>query len=292
MTAFDCSWPDESDLMRAGTIREARKVDGRLEDYVSLDQVLSEHQVDTVFHLGAQTQVGDALREPLATFEANVRGTYNLLEACRVHRDIVERVVIASSDKAYGAMDGTAYTEARPLLGRYPYDVSKSCTDLLAQSYWHSYELAVAIARCGNVFGGGDLNWDRIVPGTIKSLLAEERPVIRSDGLFTRDYIFVDDVVEAYKTLAEAIDRPEVRGNGFNFGPKAPHSVLEVIAELSVIMECTDLEPMILNQANGEIVHQHLDSEKAARVLGWHVGSTFTDGLRRTVDWYRAYLSI
>src|SRR5207249_3844304 len=187
-------------------------VNGALEDFPSVERAINLHDVDTVFHLGAQTLVGTALRYPLATLEANIRGTYHILEACRIHRALVQRIIVASTDKAYGEAYRLPYIEETPLAGRHPYDVSKSCTDLLAQCYHYTYDLPVAIARCGNIYGGGDLHWSRIVPGTIRSLLTGRRPVIRSDGTFVRDYIYIRDVVEAYLQLAEQLLRPDVRG--------------------------------------------------------------------------------
>ena len=184
-------WDPQTELVRSGDILRTNVVNGRLEDYDTLERAINEHEIDTVFHLGAQPIVTTALRNPLPTFEANIRGSYNLLEACRVHRSLVKRVVVASSDKAYGDAPSLPYTEDMPANGRHPYDVSKSCTDLLALSYAHTYDLPVTVARCGNIYGGGDLNWSRIVPGTIRSLWHGERPIIRSNGLFTRDYIYV-----------------------------------------------------------------------------------------------------
>src|SRR5205814_9718196 len=191
------------------------------EDYRGVERAVNEHEVDTVFHLGAQAIVGAALRNPLPTFEANIRGTYHVLEACRVHAGLVKSVVIASRDKAYGDTDKLPYTEEHPLVGRHPYDVSKSCTDLLATAYHTTYKTPVAIARCGNVYGGGDLYWSRIVPGTIRSYLRGERPVLRSDGTFVRDYIYVEDATAAYLSLAEQIGQPEVAGQGFNFSTES-----------------------------------------------------------------------
>jgi CDP-glucose 4,6-dehydratase len=252
---------------------------------------VSLHEVDTVFHLGAQTLVGTALRSPLLTFEANIRGTYHLLEACRRMQPLVRRVVVASSDKAYGEARELPYTEETPLLGRHPYDVSKSCTDLLAVAYASTYDLPVTIARCGNVYGGGDLNWSRIVPGTIRSLLRGERPLLRSDGSMTRDYIFVEDAVDAYLKLAEALDDPSVAGQAFNFAHGSPMSVLEIVDAIRTVMGATDLQPEILDTARSEIPHQHLDSSKARRQLGWEPGWQLHEGLGRTVEWYRSYLA-
>jgi CDP-glucose 4,6-dehydratase len=244
-----------------------------------------------VFHLGAQPIVQTALRNPLPTFEANIRGTYNLLEACRIHRTLVKQVVVASSDKAYGDGPSLPYTEDMPANGRHPYDVSKSCTDLLALSYAHTYGLPVTVARCGNIYGGGDLNWSRIVPGTIRSLASGQRPIIRSNGLFTRDYIFVEDVVDAYLALARRGDEPGVRGEAFNFSPESRVSVLEITDRLRRLMGREDLEPVILDEVKAEIRDQYLDSTKAATRLDWKARFDLETGLGETIGWYRAFLA-
>ncbi len=280
----------QSELVRSGTISRVSAVAGALEDYATQERAINEHEVDTVFHLGAQPIVSTALRNPLPTFDANIRGTWNVLEACRVHAGLVKRVVVASSDKAYGDVPVLPYTEEMPVNGRHPYDVSKSCTDLLAMTYAHTYGLPVVIARCGNIYGGGDLNWSRIVPGTIRSLLAGERPIIRSDGRFVRDYIYVEDVVEAYLALGVAAERAEVRGQAFNFSPETQVQVIEIVNALRRIMGRMDLEPVILDQVKAEIRDQFLDASKAARVLGWKSAFTLEDGLARTVAWYRRFL--
>ena len=285
-------WDPQSELIRSGTVQKATVVNGQLEDFQTLERAINEHDIDTVFHLGAQAIVGAAHRSPLATFESNIKGSYNLLEACRRNRHSVARVVVASTDKAYGTSENLPYREDHPLLGSHPYEVSKSCADLISQSYWETYGLRVAIARCGNIYGGGDLNWSRVVPGTIRSMLQGTPPIIRSDGHFTRDYIYVDDVVDAYKTLARGLDQhPHIRGEAFNFSPQAPLSVLEVVEQIRVQMNRTDLEAVILDQAEGEIRDQYLNSEKAERVLGWKPAYSFAQGLERTIPWYRGLLS-
>ncbi len=246
--------------------------------------------MDTVFHLGAQPIVATALRNPLPTFETNVRGSYNLLEACRIHKSLVKRVVVASSDKAYGDGPSLPYTEDMPAAGRHPYDVSKSCTDLIALSYAHTYDLPITVARCGNIYGGGDLNWSRIVPGTIRSLWNGERPIIRSNGLFTRDYIFVEDVVDGYLALAEGCERDGIRGEAFNFSPESQVSVLEITGAVQRAMKRPDLEPVILDQVRSEIKDQYLDSSKARQHLGWKAAYSLERGLELTAAWYRAFL--
>lgn len=281
----------QSELIRSGAYLQTTVVNGCLEDYSTVERALNEHEADTVFHLGAQTIVGTAFRNPLPTFEANLRGTYNLLEACRVHRSFVGRVVIASSDKAYGSSDVLPYTEEMPPLGKHPYDVSKSCTDLIAQSYYHTYDLPIVIARCGNIFGGGDLNWSRIVPGTIKSLHQGEAPILRSDGQFTRDYVYVKDVVNAYLMMAEGLSRPEVKGEAFNFGPAQPLTALHIVETICRLMGATEVKPVILNQAKAEIRDQYLSSAKAHGVFGWEPQYTLENALKETIRWYEAYLS-
>ena len=284
-------WDPQSELVRSGDILRTNVVNGCLEDYATLERAISQHDIDTVFHLGAQPIVGTALRSPLLTFESNIRGSYNLLEACRVHRSLVSRVVVASSDKAYGHAIRLPYTEDMPVQGRHPYDVSKSCTDLIAMSYADTYGLPVTVARCGNIFGGGDLNWSRIVPGTIRSYVNGQSPIIRSNGLFTRDYIYVEDVVSAYLTLAERTPDQGIRGQAFNFSPEKSYTVLEITKAIQQAMGATGLEPTILNQAQHEIVDQFLDSTKAATLLQWKAAFTLESGLRDTVAWYRAFLS-
>jgi CDP-glucose 4,6-dehydratase len=283
-------WDPQSELIRSGDVHRTNVVNGALEEYDALERAINDHEIDTVFHLGAQPIVSTALRNPLPTFEANIRGSYNLLEACRVHRALVQRVVVASSDKAYGDGPSLPYTEDMPVNGRHPYDVSKSCTDLLALSYGHTYELPVTVARCGNIYGGGDLNWSRIVPGTIRSLYHGERPIIRSNGLFTRDYIYVQDVVDAYLSLAERCTEDGVRAEAFNFSPETRVSVLEITKVLQRLMRREDLAPVILDQARAEIRDQYLDASKAKRVLGWTARHKLEAGLAETIHWYERFL--
>ena len=280
----------QSELLRSGTWVRTSVVSGRLEQLADVERALVTEEVDTVFHLGAQTLVGAALRDPLGTMEANVRGTWNLLEACRRQAGLVQRIVVASSDKAYGEVASLPYTEATPLRGLHPYDVSKSAGDLIAQAWHHTYGTPVVIARCGNLYGGGDLNWSRIVPGTIRSLLRGERPVLRSDGTFLRDYVYVDDAVDAYLAMAEAVTRPDVAGRAFNFGPGQPATVLDVVAAVGRAMGIERVEPVIQNQARAEIRDQFLDARLARAVLGWSPRWTLDAGLVPTVAWYRALL--
>ncbi len=281
----------QSDLYRSGDDRQIEVVQGALEDFNSVERSINENEIDTVFHLGAQAIVGTAWRNPLSTFESNIRGTYNLLEACRRHAGLVKRVVIASSDKAYGSSDILPYTEDMPLAGKHPYDVSKSCTDLISLTYHHTYSLPVAVARCGNIFGAGDLNWNRLIPGTIRSYLSNQSPVIRSDGKFTRDYIYVEDVVEAYLALAENLHRSDVRGEAFNFAPNSPNTVIEIVTAIQSLMNCPGLAPKILNMATAEIRDQSLSYEKAQRILKWKPRFSLEEGLKKTITWYENFLN-
>ncbi len=284
--------PDpQAGFYSSGDYQQVSLVQGRIEDFWSLERALNENEVDTVFHLAAQPIVGVAHRYPLQTFEANIRGTYNLLEACRTHAGMVKRVVIASSDKAYGQQKELPYTEDMCLKGQHPYEVSKSCADLIAQSYHHTYGLPVAILRCGNIYGGGDLNWSRIVPYTIRCCLRNERPVIRSDGKFIRDYIYVKDVSRSYMATAEHITDAQVPGQGFNFSLERPVTVLELVAVIQKLMGATHLEPDVQNVASGEIRAQYLSAAKARTMLGWQPQFSLEGGLNETIAWYREYLA-
>ena len=279
----------QSELLRSGDIQRCTVFNGVVEDFWTLERAISLHEAEYVFHLAAQTIVGVAQRNPFTTFEANVRGTYNLLEACRIHASIVRGVVVASSDKAYGEVDALPYVETMPLQGRQPYEVSKSCTDLIASSYCHSYGVPVTIARCGNIYGGGDLNWSRIVPGTIRSLLRRERPIIRSDGASRRDYIYVKDVVSAYMLLGERSGDVGVRGEAFNFSDESPLTVMEIVNAIRRLMG-SDLGPDVRNTARGEIRNQYLSAAKARGTLDWRVTFDRDDALRETIAWYRGLL--
>lgn len=281
----------QSELYRSGDVGRISVVNGSLEDFRALERGIVGHDVDSVFHLGAQAIVETAHRAPFGTFETNIRGTYNLLEACRLHADRVRRVVLASSDKAYGETATLPYTEAAPLDGRHPYEVSKSCADLLARSYHHTYGLPVGIARCSNIYGGGDLHWDRIVPGTIRSLLRGERPIIRSDGTYVRDYLYVKDCVAGYLTLGVALDRPELAGEAFNFSTESWVTVREIVAAIQKVMGRTDLDPAIQNAARGEIRSQSLSSQKAHERLGWRAAFDLERGLGETAAWYERFLA-
>ena len=282
-----------SALWHSGDIDRVSVATGRLEVFEHVKAAVVEREVDTVFHLGAQAIVGVAQRDPMGTFESNIRGTYHVLEACRLYGQMVKRIIIASSDKAYGDCPTLPYTESTSLAARNPYDVSKSCADLIAQSYAASFKLPIAIARCGNIFGPGDLNWNRLIPGTIRSLLNGEQPIIRSDGTLVRDYLFVHDAVSAYLALADWIDvrqRAPVTERAFNFSSNRPLAVLEMTQLIQHACHRPDLQPTVQNQASGEIQSQHLDSSRAQAELGWNVQHSLEAALDSTVQWYRGYL--
>ena len=282
-------WVPQSELVRSGTLDAVRVVRGDVRDQALLERCLGEYEIDTVFHLAAQTIVGIANRNPISTFESNIQGTWALLEAAR-RSPGVKQIVVASSDKAYGDQEILPYDERSPLEGRHPYDVSKSCADLIAQAYAHSYALPVSVTRCGNFYGGGDLNWNRIVPGTIRSLLNGECPVIRSDGQFIRDYFYVEDGAAAYMLLAERMAAdPALAGHAFNFSNEIQVTVLDLVAQLAATL-ASPLNPQVLNQASNEIRHQYLSAAKAKNMLGWQPLFTLEAGLARTVEWYKEFL--
>ena len=280
----------QSELIRTGNINRLAVVNGTLEDFWTVERAINEHDIQVVFHLGAQAIVGSALRSPLPTFETNIRGTYNVLEACRLHAIRVKSIVVASSDKAYGAHDRLPYLEEAPLVGRHPYDVSKTCADIISQSYYETYDLPVGIARCGNIYGGGDLNWSRIVPATIRSYFYGQSPVIRSDGTFIRDYLYVKDAVTGYIRLAEGLNRDEIKGQAFNFGNESPITVLDLVSEIQTLMESQDLDPNVLGTAEAEIHSQYLSSAKARELLDWSPANDLRSGLEATISWYRQFL--
>jgi CDP-glucose 4,6-dehydratase len=279
----------QSELMRSGAIDRVKVVRGDVCDRVFLERVLGEYEIDTVMHLAAQTIVGIANRNPISTFETNIAGTWQMLEACR-HSPTVKQIVMASSDKAYGDCETLPYVETTPLQGLHPYDVSKSCADLIAQAYGHTYNLPVAITRCGNFYGGGDLNWNRIIPGTIRSILRNEAPIIRSDGSFIRDYIYGEDGAAAYILLAEHLaSNSSLYGQAFNFSNETQVTVLDLVRRTIELMD-SDLQPIVQNQASNEIQHQFLDATKAKEVLGWMPEFTLDRGLEKTIAWYRNFL--
>ncbi|HEY8942754.1 MAG TPA: NAD-dependent epimerase/dehydratase family protein [Polyangiaceae bacterium] len=281
-------WVPESELVLSREIGRVKIVHGDVTDGPLLERLLGEFEIDSVFHLAAQTIVSIANRNPLATFETNVRGTWLLLEACR-RSPKVRQIVVASSDKAYGSCPTLPYTEDTPLRGEHPYDVSKSCADLIAQSYAKTYDLPVSITRCGNFYGGGDLNWNRIVPGTIRSIHRGVAPVIRSDGKYVRDYIHVDDGAAAYMLLAERLaEDPSLRGRAFNFSTHERFTVLDLVRRIAARMD-SELEPVVLGEAQGEILAQSLDAALARTVLGWRPMHSLDQGLDHTIAWYREF---
>lgn len=280
-----------SELYRSGDINKINSISGDLASFEHVSRAVSQSEAQTIIHLGAQTIIGTALRDPLSTFKANIEGTWNVLESARRMSGTVTSVVVASSDKAYGSSASLPYIEDYPLHGEGPYDVSKSCTDLIAQTYGLTYGLPVTIARCGNIYGGGDLNWSRIVPGTLRDISENKVTKIRSDGTFTRDYVHVLDIVDAYLHLAESTETMQINGEAFNFSRDEPLSVLEIHKEIFKAIGIEYRAPMIANSATSEIKDQHLDSTKARELLGWKSKVTLQEGLKLTADWYKNYLS-
>jgi CDP-glucose 4,6-dehydratase len=276
-------------LHRSGYQDRIRVVRGDVTNYELVERVLNEYEIEVVFHLAAQTIVPIANRAPLSTFETNIKGTWTLLEAAR-RAPKIGRVVVASSDKAYGAHEKLPYTEDASLLGHHPYDVSKACADRIARAYAVTYDLPVAVTRCANIYGGGDLNWSRLIPGTIRSVIRGKRPVIRSDGTLIRDYVYVQDAVAAYLRLAESIGAPGVTGEAFNFGMDDPKSVMDVVQAIIDVSDRPMLEPIVLAEACNEIHAQYLDSSKAGCLLGWEPRYSLREGLRETMAWYREFL--
>lgn len=287
MAGLDLDWP--GGVLLAPDERIVR-IDGDVRDAQAMEDAVDEHRPDVVVHLAAQTQVGVANDDPVGTFEHNILGTWTVLEACR-RATSVASVVVASSDKAYGDHDGAAYVETDSLAGRHPYAASKTCADVLAQTYAESYGVPVAITRCGNLYGGGDVEWERIVPGTVRSLLRSERPIVRSDGRYVRDYLYVEDAAEGVVALAQALaERPGLRGEAFNLAAEDRLSVLELVNRIRTLVGVA-VEPEILDTAVNEIREQRLDATKAGITLGWAPRHTLDEGLRKSIEWYRRYLS-
>ncbi len=277
----------KSNLYQGEQVKQMNIVEGALEDLDVIERALGEYEIDTVFHLAAQAIVGVANRNPISTFEANILGTWNILEACRRH-PLIKRVIVASSDKAYGDQPTLPYDENMPLQGKHPYDVSKSCADLLSHTYFNTYGLPVCITRCGNLYGGGDLNFNRIIPQTIQLVLNGEAPEIRSDGTFIRDYFYIEDAVEAYLLLAEKMEELNLAGEAFNFSNEIQLTVLELVEKILKAMD-SDLKPKVLNQGSHEIKHQYLSAEKARKLLNWTPAHTIDEGLEKTIEWYKAF---
>ncbi len=277
-----------SHLYGSGYRDRIRVVHGGVTDYEMIERVLNEHEIDTVYHLAAQTVVQIANRAPLSTFETNIKGTWTVLEAVR-RSPKVERIIVASSDKAYGSHNELPYTENDALRGCHPYDVSKACADSIARAYAATYDLPVTVTRCANLYGGGDLNWSRLIPGTIRSVIRGERPIIRSDGTMIRDYLYIQDAVDAYLRLAERATSPDVRGESFNIGADDPKTVMEVVQAIIEVSGQPTLKPIVQAQAANEIRAQYLDSSKAKRVLDWTLRYSLSEGLRETIAWYREF---
>ncbi len=283
-------WVPQSELVRSGLIERVKVVRGDVRDRDMLERALGEFEIDTVIHLAAQTIVTIANRNPISTFETNIAGTWNILEASR-RSPKVKQIVMASSDKAYGDQEVLPYNEDTPLQGQHPYDVSKSAADLIAAAYAKSYDLPVAITRCGNFYGGGDLNWNRIIPGTIRSILRGQAPIIRSDGEYIRDYFYVEDGAAAYMLLAEQLAiRPELKGQAFNFSNEIQVTVREIVESVIRIMG-SDIPPIVLNEASNEIRHQYLNAEKARSMLNWQPLFNLDQALGITIDWYRNFFN-
>jgi CDP-glucose 4,6-dehydratase len=283
-------WVPQSEMVRQGWIEKVKVVRGDIRDRDTLERVLGEFESDTVIHLAAQTIVTIANRNPISTFETNIAGTWSLLEACR-RSPKVKQIVVASSDKAYGDQEVLPYDENTPLQGQHPYDVSKSAADLITFTYAMSFNMPVVITRCGNFYGGGDLNWNRIIPGTIRSILRRQNPIIRSDGEYIRDYFYVEDGAAAYMLLAEQLAaRPELKGQAYNFSNEIQVSVREIVGRILKVMD-SNLTPDIRNEVTNEIRHQYLSAEKARHELKWAPMFTLDEGLVRTVDWYKDFFN-
>lgn len=282
-------WVPESALINERYIDKINIVRGDVADFYTVERVMNEYEVDTVFHLAAQTIVEIANRNPLSTFETNIKGTWNVLEASR-RAPTVKKIIIASSDKAYGDQPVLPYHENTPLQGSHPYDVSKSCADLIAKTYHTTYGTPVCITRCGNFYGGGDLNFNRLVPGTIRALVNDEQPVIRSDGSYIRDYFYIEDAVHAYLHLAEKMDDANIHGEAFNFSNELQITVLELVKKIISLMGKKNVQPEVLGTARNEIIHQSLSAEKARKMLNWTPKYTLDEGLKRTIDWYKNFL--
>ncbi|GLF88245.1 MULTISPECIES: GDP-mannose 4,6-dehydratase [Bacillus] len=276
-----------SNLYQGSQFEKMNVVQGALEDMQTIERALGEYEIDTVFHLAAQAIVGVANRHPVSTFEANILGTWNVLEACR-RQPLIKRVIVASSDKAYGDQEQLPYDEDMPLNGKHPYDVSKSCADLISHTYYNTYGLPVCITRCGNLYGGGDLNFNRIIPQTIQLVLEGKAPEIRSDGTFIRDYFYIEDAVKAYLLLAEKMEEKGLAGEAFNFSNEIQLTVLELVDKILKAMG-SELKPRILNQGTHEIKHQYLSAEKARKLLDWKPDYSIDEGLDKTIEWYREF---
>jgi CDP-glucose 4,6-dehydratase len=292
VVALSAGVEPESRFVKDDVQTKVVHVVGSIGDYSEIDRLLQRYDLNTVIHLAAVSLEGAAFASPLTAFDINIRGTYNVLEACREHAARVKAVVIASSDKAYGDNPSLPYTEDMPLRGRNPYDVSKSCADMLAHAYSHSYGLPVVVGRFGNIFGAGDVNWSRLIPGTIRRLLSGERPIVRvpREGEFKRDFIYIKDVVASYEAMLAGLADPKNHGHAFNFAMSGSWTVTAVVKTIQRTLHREDVDPVIVPQQHGEILHQHVSIEKAQRVLGWSPCYSLLDGLREALPWYRRTL--
>lgn len=283
-------WVPQCQLVREMLINKVKLVRGNLLDFELLKRMLSEYEVSSVIHLAGQSIVGTAIRDPLSTFDTNIRGTWCLLEACR-QTSTVKQIVVASTDKVYGESEALPYSEEMPMLATYPHDVSKACAEMVASSYAKTYRLNIAITRLANIYGGGDLNWNRIVPGTIRSILRGEQPVIQSNGKFIRDYLYVEEAARAQLLLAERLaEKPEVSGQAFNISNECPMTVIELVERILKLME-SSMQPKVIGQSNHEIKDQYMSAVKAKEKLGWEPMISIDEGLVRTIEWYRAFLN-
>jgi CDP-glucose 4,6-dehydratase len=279
-----------SQLYRSGTINKMAVVDGDISDYKLLERTMVEYEIDTIFHLAAQTIVSIATRAPLSTFETNIKGTWSLLEAAR-RNPTVQHILVASTDRVYSDQEALPYVEDMAPLGGHPYDVSKSCADLIARAYAKTYDLPLVITRFTNIYGGGDLNWNRLIPGSLRSVIRGEQPIIRSDGSCKRDYVFVEDVVNGYLIAAEQLQSDSFKGQIFNMGTDKPASVLDVVNNIIAISNQPQLSPLILNEEKKTIDDKYVDSKKARDMLGWNPQHNLRSGLNKTMDWYREFLA-
>ena len=283
-------WVPQSELVQTRLVDRVKTVRGDLRDAEAVERALGEYEINTVLHFAAQSIVGTANRNPAATLDTNIRGTWTLLEACR-HNTTVKQVVLASTDKVYGDADQLPYTEEMPFLAKYPHDVSKAAAEMIASCYAATYDLRTGVVRLPNIYGGGDLNWNRIIPGTIRSIIRGEQPVINSDGKFIRDYLYVEDVAAAHLLLAEKLaDDAGLRGQAFNISNESRLNVLELVGRILALMG-SDMQPAVLNRAKNEIKNQYLDASKARQMLGWQPLHSMDEGLALTIQWYRDYFA-
>lgn len=275
-------------IFAAEDYKKITVIKGSVTDYRLVNDIIRHHKIEIIFHLAAEALVGSCLADPLRAFNTNIAGTWKVLEACRNHKTI-KSIIIASSDKAYGSHKSLPYKEDTPLIGNYPYDVSKSCADLIAYAYFHTYGLPVAVTRCGNIYGPGDFNFSRIVPDAVRCVLDGKKLLIRSDGKFTRDYVFVEDIVNGYVLLAEKMGKLNLGGEAFNFSDENPITVIKLIKKIYQVLEKKP-NYAVLNQAKYEIKYQYLRSQKARKILHWQPRYTLAEGLKETVKWYKVYL--